>query len=67
MTAFFKKRLKRPLVRFGGFGGLFAALLSDLVDPGGLVLRLGGFLLLLLLRVFRDVFEALVLQGGGGE
>ena len=56
-----------PLVRFGGFGGLFAMLLSDLVDPGGLVLRLCGFLLLLLLRVFRDVFEALVLQGGCGE
>ena len=51
---------------FGGFGVVFAPPLSGLGDPGCLVLRFRGFLLLLL-RVFRDVVVAPVLDGGGGE
>ena len=48
---------------FGVFGVLFAPPLSGLGEPGGLVLRFCGLLLLLLLlRVFRPV-----LQGVGGE
>ena len=55
-----------PVLRFRGFGGigvLFAPPLSGLGEPGGIVLRFGGFLLLLL-RVFRDVVVAPVLQAG---
>ena len=51
------------VLRFGGFGVLFAPPLSGLGDPGCLVLRFRGFLLLLL-RVFRDVVVAPVLQAG---
>ena len=50
---------------FGGFGVLFAPPPSSLGEPGGIVLRFRGFLLLLF-RVFRDFVVAPDLQAGRG-
>ena len=50
---------------FGGFGVLFAPPPSSLGEPGEIVLRFRGFLLLLF-RVFRDFVVAPDLQAGRG-